>query len=205
MQAVRRAEQRGAAQLGRYNLMIQLGHPSSDVKTPSARGVFTDLLTIFSGCLPECVYLHQPADKHDTHIGVTIAALQAMRRLPPGHRPARVIGCEVWRALDWLPDEHKVLMDVSGRDNLAAALNGVFDSQIAGGKRYDLATFGRRAANATFFNSHATDASTQLVFGMDLTPLVTEDTLDITGYVCDFIDRFQQDVRLKLEQRTGKA
>ena len=96
-------------------------------------------------------------------------------------------------------------MDVSGRDNLAAALNGVFDSQIAGGKRYDLATFGRRAANATFFNSHATDASTQLVFGMDLTPLVTEDTLDITGYVCDFIDRFQQDVRLKLEQRTGKA
>jgi hypothetical protein len=28
-------------------------------------------------------------------------------------------------------------MDVSGRDNLAAALNGVFDSQIAGGKRYD--------------------------------------------------------------------
>ena len=48
-------------------------------------------------------------------------------------------------------------MDVSGRDNLAAAMNGVFDSQIAGGKRYDLATIGRRAANATFFESHATD------------------------------------------------
>ena len=61
--------------------------------------------------------------------------------------PKQVIGCEVWRDLDWLPDDDKVLMDVSGRDNLAAALNGVFDSQIAGGKRYDLATLGRRAAN----------------------------------------------------------
>ena len=72
MQAVRRAEQRGAAELGRYNLMIQLGHPSSDVKTPSVRGVFSDLLTIFDGCSPELVYLHQPADKHDTHVGVAL-------------------------------------------------------------------------------------------------------------------------------------
>ena len=61
-------------------------------------------------------------------------------------------------------------MDVSGHDHLAAAMNGVFDSQIAGGKRYDLATLGRRAANATFFESHATDTATQLIFGMDLTP-----------------------------------
>ena len=94
-------------------------------------------------------------------------------------------------------------MDVSGRDNLAAALNGVFDSQIAGGKRYDLATLGRRAANATFFNSHATDASTQLIFGLDLTPLVADDTKDIASYVCDLIDRFNTDVRLKLNQRLG--
>ena len=32
----------------------------------------------------------------------------------------------------------------------AAALAGVFESQIAGGKRYDLAMDGRRAANAVF-------------------------------------------------------
>ena len=205
MMKIRRQEQNTAATVGGYSAMIQLDYPSSAVKGPDDSALVDDLTAILTAARPGVVYTHNPADKHDTHIGVTIAALQALRRLPPGHRPARVIGCEVWRALDWLPDEHKVLMDVSGRDNLAAALNGVFDSQIAGGKRYDLATFGRRAANATFFNSHATDASTQLVFGMDLTPLVTEDTLDITGYVCDFIDRFQQDVRLKLEQRTGKA
>ena len=103
------------------------------------------------------VYTHNPADKHDTHIGVVVAALQAMRELPRDQRPKQVIGCEVWRDLDWLPDAEKVLMDVSGHDNLAAALNGVFDSQIAGGKRYDLATHGPARGQRTFFESHATD------------------------------------------------
>lgn len=78
-----------------------------------------------------------------------------------------------------IPDEDKMLMDVSGHDNLAAVLNGVFDSQIAGGKRYDLATLGRRAANATFLNAHSADASSQLIFGIDLTPVVADETLDI--------------------------
>jgi hypothetical protein len=95
-------------------------------------------------------------------------------------------------------------MNVSGRDNLAAALNGVFDSQIAGGKRYDVATLGRRSANASFFDPHSTDAATQLIFGMDLTPLVADDSLDIGDFVCAVIDRFRDDVRAKISQRTGK-
>jgi hypothetical protein len=92
-----------------------------------------------------------------------------------------------------------VLMDVSGRDNLAAALNGIFDSQISGGKRYDLATLGRRAANATFFSSHSVDSSSQLIFGLDLTPLVKDDSLGISDYICRFIAEFQDDVRRKLQ------
>ena len=203
MMTIRRQEQNTAATIGGYAAMIQLDYPSSTLKDPSAQELKNDLVTILTATRPDVVYTHNPADKHDTHIAVTIAALLAMRELPRDQRPRQVIGCEVWRNLDWLPDEEKILMDVSGRDNLAAALNGVFDSQIAGGKRYDLATLGRRAANATFFNSHATDASTQLIFGLDLTPLVADDTKDIASYVCDLIDRFNTDVRLKLNQRLG--
>jgi LmbE family N-acetylglucosaminyl deacetylase len=203
MMKIRRQEQNTAAIVGGYGAMIQLDHPSGAVKSPTDPALKNDLLEILRATRPEVVYTHNPADKHDTHIGVTIAALQAMREMPREQRPRQVIGCEVWRDLDWLPDADKVLMDVSGRDNLAAALNGIFDSQIAGGKRYDLATLGRRAANATFFDSHATDASTQLVFGLDLTPLVADETRDIVGYVCDLIDRFNADVRRKLSQRLG--
>ena len=204
MMAIRRQEQNTAATIGGYAAMIQLDYPSSAIKSPTAIELQSDLLAILTATRPDVIYTHNPADKHDTHIGVTVAALLAMRELPQDLRPKQVIGCEVWRNLDWLPDEAKVLMDVSGRDNLAAALNGVFDSQIAGGKRYDLATLGRRAANATFFNSHATDAATQLIFGLDLTPLVTDESKDIVSYVGDLIDQFNADVRQKLNQRLGQ-
>jgi len=204
MMAVRRVEQNNAAIVGQYGVMIQLDYPSSAVKSPADPAVRNDLKEILAATRPLVVYTHNPADKHDTHVGVAIAALQAMRELPREQRPKKVIGCEVWRNLDWLPDAEKVVMDVSGHENLAAALNGIFDSQIAGGKRYDLATQGRRAANATFFESHATDRSTQLMFGLDLTPVVADETRDIVEFVCGFIDRFKADVQTKLSKRLAK-
>jgi len=203
MMAVRRTEQNHAATIGQYAAMIQLDYPSSAVKSATDPALKNDLKAILAAARPEVVYTHNLADKHDTHIGVVIAALLAMRELPREQRPKRVLGCEVWRDLDWMNDRDKVLMDVSGRDNLAAALNGVFDSQIAGGKRYDLATLGRRAANATFFESHATDKTNQLIFGMDLTPLVADETTDIIQFVTGHIRQFEQDVRNKLAKRLG--
>jgi LmbE family N-acetylglucosaminyl deacetylase len=205
MMDVRREEQRAAAVVGRFGVMMQLDYPSSAVKSATDPRLKEDLKEILTATRPEVVYTHNLADKHDTHIGVAIAALQAMRELPRDQRPQRVWGCEVWRNLDWLPDADKVLMDVSGRDNLAAALNGVFDSQIAGGKRYDLAIAGRRAANATFFESHATDKTTQLNFGMDLTPLVIDPAADILDYTFGLIEKFKADVGEKLKKRLGRA
>jgi LmbE family N-acetylglucosaminyl deacetylase len=204
MMAVRRAEQNNAAIVGQYGVMIQLDYPSSAVKSANDPALKNDLREILAVTRPEVVYTHNLADKHDTHIGVVVATLQAMRELPREQRPKKVIGCEVWRNLDWLNDADKVVMDVSKRDNLAAALNGVFDSQIAGGKRYDLATLGRRAANATFFDSHTTDQSSQLIFGMDLTPLVADETKDIAEFVLGHVQQFAADVKAKLNQRLGK-
>ena len=204
MMAVRRREQDKAAKLGRFGVMLQLDYPSSAVKSATDTALKQDLKKILAATQPETVYTHNPADKHDTHIGVVIAVIQALRELPRAQRPEKVSGCEVWRDLDWMPDAAKVLMDVSGHDRFAAKLNGVFDSQIAGGKRYDLATLGRRSANATFFESHATDAATQLIFGMDLTPLVADESKDIAAYVSGFIDQFRADVTTKLNKRLGR-
>jgi len=204
MMAVRRTEQNNAAIVGQYGAMFQLDYPSGAVKSATDPALKNDLKKILAATRPGTVYTHNLADKHDTHIGVVVAALQALRELPQKQRPKKVIGCEVWRNLDWLPDGEKILMDVSGHDNLAAALNGVFDSQIAGGKRYDLATLGRRAANATFLESHATDQSNQLIFGMNLTPLVADESLDIVEFVCRHIEKFSADVKSKLGRRLGK-
>lgn len=198
MQKVRILEQRKAAYVGEYSLQLQLGFPSGDVKDGSRTEVIDDLLTIFQGAKAETVYLHNFADKHDTHIGVAHRSIAALRKLAPADRPKQVFGCEVWRDLDWMVDERKVVLPVSSRENIASALVAVFDSQISGGKRYDLATAGRRLANATYFASHATDAETALSFAMDLTPLVEDPTLDIAGYVTDYIESFKVDVKNRI-------
>jgi LmbE family N-acetylglucosaminyl deacetylase len=197
MCAVRREEQRDAAALGRYSIQIQLAYPSVAVKT-SAATVRADLENIFSGCSPQVVYLHNPADKHDTHVAVLLRCLEALRALPPGRRPRRVLGCEVWRDLDWLVEADKVALDAGREPGLAAELLKVFASQIAGGKRYDLATLGRRAANATFHTSHAADKLEAITWAMDLTPLVQDEKLDVAAFTLAHIDRLRADVAARL-------
>jgi LmbE family N-acetylglucosaminyl deacetylase len=203
MMAVRKLEQRKAAYVGEYSAMLQLGHPSSVVKDAAAPAVVADLTTILRATKPEVVYTHNLADKHDTHVAVCLRVLAACQTLATAERPQRIIGCEVWRDLDWLCDSDKVVMPVDRHQNLHAALLGVFDSQIAGGKRYDLATVGRRRAHATYFESHGTDRHTQLIWGMDLTPLL--EGTDPATLVKNYIDRFESEVSTRIAKLSGKG
>lgn len=198
--AERIREQDAAAVIGQYAFMAQLGHPSKSVRDARETVVRDDLVRILEATRPEVVYLHNLADKHDTHVGCALRCLEALRRLPKADRPHKAYGCEVWRDLDWLVDSEKTPMPVSGRPQLAQALNEVFATQIAGGKRYDLAVIGRRTANATFSQAHATDQESAMQWAMDLTPLVQDDSLDPIAYVTGFIDRLKADVTTRLRQ-----
>jgi len=198
MAALRRREQEKAAVLGNYGALVQLNYTSAAAKDVRRSGLRTDLVSILELVRPEVVYTHCPADKHDTHLAVAFTALAALRELPPDERPTAVYGCEVWRGLDWMNDEDKVPLDVGRREGLSNALIGVYDSQVEGGKRYDLATAGRRRANAVYFQSHAIDEAEQLWFAMDLTPLVRDDRLDVAAYVLGHVDRFRRSVADKI-------
>jgi LmbE family N-acetylglucosaminyl deacetylase len=198
MRAVRRGEQRRAATRGGYGVQIQLAHPSADVKSPGHAGVRADLARIFGACAPEVVYLHSPADKHHTHVATLLRCLEALRARPHAKRPPQVLGCEVWRDLDWLPDNRKVALDSGRRPELAAALLRVFDSQLAGGKRYDLATLGRRAANATFATAHAADRLAGITWAMNLTPLVTDPSLEVAAFTLAGVDDLRADIAARL-------
>ena len=198
MQVVRRKEQKKAAIVGEYTAQIFLDYSSAATKDGSNQAVKEDLKRVFLATRPQIVYTHNLADKHDTHVAVTLRVIAALRELPDDAKPQQVLGCEVWRDLDWMADSDKVPMDVSAHENLAASLLGVFDSQICGGKRYDLATMGRRRAHATYFESHGVDVSTSLIYAMDLTPLIKDPSLDVGQYVQGFIDRFAQDVQARI-------
>lgn len=198
--AERIREQEAAAVIGQYSFIAQLGFGSAAVRDAQQTAVRDDLRRILEASRPEVVYLHNLADKHDTHVGCALRCLEAIRQLPKPDRPKQVYGCEVWRDLDWLVDSEKTPMPISARPELARALNEVFATQIAGGKRYDLAVLGRRTANATFSNAHSTDQETAMQWAMDLTPLVQDDTLDPVAYTVGFIDRLKADVTARLRK-----
>ena len=200
MQVVRRLEQKKAAFVGEYSTVAFLQHPSSAVKSGNNPAAKNDIKQIVAAAQPEVIYTHNLADKHDTHVGVTLRTIAAIRELPAEQRPKKLYGCEVWRGLDWMVDEDKVIFKLDEHENIAASLVGVFDSQIAGGKRYDLATHARRRANATYFQSHSVDAAQLINFGVDLTPLIQDEKLDPEQYIQKFIKRFADEVSARVKK-----
>ena len=201
MQEVRWQEQRNAAMIGRFSAAVQLKHPSSEIRAPGNTSVPDDFRKILSQANPTVIYTHNLADKHDTHLGVVLKLITALRELPHEKRPKKVYGVEIWRGLDWMPDDAKIILDVSGADHTAAALLGAYDSQIAGGKRYDLATMGRWRANTTYFDGYSVDKVQLTSFAMDLSPLIMKSTLDIVDYAAEYINKFRNDVIDRLHKQ----
>jgi LmbE family N-acetylglucosaminyl deacetylase len=200
MKTVRKKEQKKAALVGEYAGVAFLNYTSSEVKDSKDLRPMDDIREIIGLARPRIVYTHNPADKHDTHVAVGLRAIQAIRTLPAELRPEKLYGCEVWRDLDWMLDEDKVGLDVSEHQNLATSLVSVFDSQVAGGKGYDMATIGRRRAHATYYATHDVDVATSMIFAMDLTALVTDPSLDIKEFVCRYINRFASDVSKRIDK-----
>jgi LmbE family N-acetylglucosaminyl deacetylase len=200
MRLVRFKEQKKAAVVGEYAAQVLLDFPSNIIKNSSRQEPADDITALLEITRPKFIYTHNLADKHDTHVAVALRTIDAIRCLKKTNRPEKLYGCEVWRDLDWMVDEDKIAFDLTRHESLQAALLGVFDSQIAGGKRYDLASLGRRRANATYFASHGIDLMLGLSYGMDLTPLIINPNKDVKEYVQEYIERFATDVNARLER-----
>jgi len=198
MKAIRKLEQKKAAFVGEYSAVIFLNHSSEDAKNHLDKNIESNLKNIFSMAQPKLVYTHTPLDSHSTHLNVSLKVINALREIAALHHLEKLYGCEVWRGLDWLIDSDKVIFDCSSNPNISSALIEVFDSQVSGGKRYDLATQGRRLSNATFMSSNKSDSLKSAIYGMDLTPLIKNTELDIKEYIKGFIDRFGNEVLSKL-------
>lgn len=199
MREIRRNEQKKAAYVGEFGALALLDYPSSQVRSPNNCHIVEDIIKLIKTAKPEIIYTHNLADKHDTHVGVAIKVINALRQLEEKYLPKQIYGCEVWRDLDWVCDEDKIVMDVADRANIASSLLGVFDSQICGGKRYDIAAISRRTTNATFSQSHITDDSSALSYAMDLKPLIVDKKMDIVEYVKSYIQRFMDSVVEKID------
>ena len=194
MKLIRKHEQKKAAYIGEYGGIAQLDYGSSESKDPNNSSIVESIKDLIITAKPEVIYTHNLADKHQTHVAVGLKVIQAIREIPKNKHPKKIYGCEVWRGLDWLIDKDKSMFDVSLYPNLANSLLGVFDSQISGGKRYDKATKGRRIANATFAETHKADDATDIIYALNITPLINDINLDIEKYILSYLNNFKDDV-----------
>jgi LmbE family N-acetylglucosaminyl deacetylase len=198
---VRRREQERAAVLGEYGAVVFLDHASGVVKDPAERAVVDELLAVLRATRPSVVYTHALSDLHDTHVAVALRLLEACRKLAPEERPRRILGCEVWRDLDWLTSVDKVELAVDARPELQAALLAAFESQVSE-KRYDRAALGRRAAHAAFTDIRHADRHEGVVWAMDLTPLLAE-VAQPAELVQSFVRRLEADVLGRIKKLSG--
>lgn len=199
MVEVRLKEQQHAAVTGEYSAVIHLMHSETGpVMGGAPRPLVEDLKEVLRATQPDHIVTHNLADSHPHHLVVALSAITALRELD--YTPKTFYGGEIWRGLDWLTTADKVIFNVSAHQNLSNALMGVYDSQISGGKRYDLATAGRKRANATYYDPLATDQATALEFAMNLMPLLADKELDPSSYVTSLIANFQNEVCGRLNQ-----
>ncbi len=194
MVRIRHREQKKAAVVGEYGMVALLGYPPAEHRDLSNPAPSEDLRQLLAAMRAPTIYTHNLADKHTAHVAVALRVIEVLRGLAEERQPQRLLGCEVWRDLDWLDDDDRVMLDVHRHENLAAALLGLYDSQIDGGKRYDLAALGRRRAHATYHAPLDTDDTAQLSLAMDLMPLLLAPERDPAEFVGTQIERFRQDV-----------
>ena len=190
---IRINEQKQAAQIGGYSFQIIYNQNSRQLRD-SGREMAEEISGLIQGVQPKAVYTHSPFDRHPTHAGVAQMVLGALRRIPGARRPEFCVGCEVWGDLDWLPETWRVRLPVT-RPQLADRLIRVYQSQIANGKRYDLAIRGRRQAHATFDQSHRSDKYDMLNFGLDLKPFMNSSLRKSAGLVKTVLESFEKEVQ----------
>lgn len=195
----RREEQKQAAELGGYAAILQLGHPSGGVRGPGRSALAHDLLQIFKTTKAKTVYLHNPADRHETHVAVLLACLDTLRQLPAAERPKEIYGCEVWGDLDWVPADKIQRLPCPAPTDFGPSLLRVFRSQV-NGKRYDLAAAGRRRAHATFADAYTPDQADEVVLALDLKPLVENPKLTLAEFVSDLTGEFEKQTLARIRR-----
>ncbi len=197
MVEIRTAEQKRASEIGRYNKLYLLEHPSKLVqgKDKTIKQELVEILNQYPDV--ENIYIHNPFDKHKTHVSSCEISIDAIKEAyANGCLPnlKMVLGVEVWRSLDWLPDEYKTTIDTSGSEFISQNIMSVFVSQNMS-KRYDEAIIARRLANATFDSSHENNSYGSLTYAINLMDVVTSVNKKLSDLLTDILVLFEKNLR----------
>ncbi|MGI6680496.1 MAG: PIG-L deacetylase family protein [Bdellovibrionota bacterium] len=191
----RKQEERNAAKLGDYAFLIQLGYTSREAMAKETNDFLSkDIEQVILKYRPKKIYTHNPFDKHKTHLAVYCATMKALHNISDQYKPAKVLGGECWRDLDWIPDGIKENASIGNDITLLEILLGTYQSQIASGKRYDKAAIARLQANSTYADPYSLDKSNYVSCFLDLTSVALKE-ISTKDYVDKILNNFSSEVR----------
>lgn len=196
-------EQKQAADLGEYAGLALLNWESQEIKDACFTPPDEDLKALIRQIRPREVFLHNPLDRHDTHVAVCLRSIGALRAVSreTGWHPEAVYGCENRRSLDWLVHCDRAVLTVSDPEEGTDRLLAAFASQNTGNRRYVKAVRGRRIANATFQDAPgAGDGGAELTFALDLLPLVEDPNTSVCDFATQIVERVRADVKSRIER-----
>ena len=148
--------------------------------------------------------MHQPLDGHLTHNAIVAATFEALSRVPKDCLPKKIIGCEVWRGLNWLPfgkgyphtDRLTYPIDMSESVDRFLQLINCHKTQVEGGNDYTKIV-SRWEANAALSDPHTASVikPKHLAFGLDMTEfvmLMRAGKTDLDKYIHPLVLEFEQ-------------
>ncbi len=196
---LRNEEQKNAAKLASYKQLIQLNHPSSVIKERNA-SLIAEISDIIQASSPQVIYTHNPFDKHLSHVATLECVVSAILELAPQDRPKKLIGCEVWRSLDWLPQKRKLIFEIDAEAQIRDQLLECFPSQSGESKNYSKAVQGRRICNATFLDSYNKDQFLQVEYAIDLSEVISQKPVSLHNFSNRVLEEFKTEIFLNLGQ-----
>ena len=183
---------------------IQLGYPSNAVNGLMGDGKKAEVVHILSGLFDSMpnlkdVFLHNPLDKHDTHLGVLACSVAAFRSMDSKDLPDNIVGMEGWGGLAGMPHGELVKFVTENKQDLEEIKGWIslYTSQLDLQLRaYDKVTIALYEAHAGFVTDpHSLGVIEGMAIGVKLTDYIKNPDMQLEDMAEDLI-RIMRDHKL---------
>lgn len=196
---MRAAEQKKAANIGRYNSVYFMNYKAEDARNQDDEDIVNEYVEIIKELKPRIIYTHSILDRDPTHVAVAVKVINALRQLKKAQMPAQLYGCEEWRDLDWVSPEKVTTFDVSHNIRLQRQLISVHKSQNLN-RDYISAAMGRRYVNATFAKSEKKKDAKLTSRAINMTTLLRRKEYPVKRFAMSFIDDLYTEINDSMDR-----
>jgi LmbE family N-acetylglucosaminyl deacetylase len=187
------AEQKRAANIGRYHAVYFMNYSTEEVRDQENEDIVNEYVEIIKELKPRIIYTHSLLDRHPSHVAVAVKVINALRSMKKGDQPKVLYGCESERDLDWVNPEKVVTFNISKNLRLQRQLISAHKSSNMS-RDFVNAAIGRRLVNAVFNRDEKKKSAKLTAKAINMTTLLRRKDFPIKRYAMSFVDDLYTDI-----------